>query len=137
MSNSLKKYKFILIGILISCFVILLIVGLFSIDNSTNEMIISFLNSNGVEVQTKPVQISHITIPNEFDKIYETYNSIQKDVGFDLTNYKGKAVVKYTYNIINTAEFGQDAVANIFIYDNTIIAADVSSTQKITPLKET
>lgn len=112
-----------MIGIVIACLIILLIIGLFSVDNSTNEMIISYLNSYGITVEKKPVQISHLTIPNTFDKIYESYNAIQAEAGFNLENYKGKAVIKYTYRIINSEP---EALVNVFLYSNEIIAADIS-----------
>ncbi len=108
----------------------MLIIGLFSMDNSTNEMIISYLNSNNITVQEKPLQISHITIPNNFDKIYETYNEIQNQSGFDLIPYKGKTVIKYTYKVITINQESITAYANIFLYDNTIIAADISNTSQ-------
>ncbi|MGM9551827.1 MAG: DUF4830 domain-containing protein [Clostridia bacterium] len=65
------------------------------------------------------------TIPKEFDMVYNNYNEIQKEAGFDLENFKGKECVMYTYEIYNHP-FGK-CNANIIMYKNEIIGGDISS----------
>ena len=65
------------------------------------------------------------TIPYEFDMVYNNYNELQKEVGFDLSLYKGRECVMYTYEIHNHP-FG-DCNANIIVYKGDIIGGDISS----------
>ena len=65
------------------------------------------------------------TIPNEFDMVYNNYNSIQKEAGYDLSPYRGKVCTMYTYEIYNHP-FGK-CNANIIVYKGEIIGGDISS----------
>lgn len=65
------------------------------------------------------------TIPIEFDMVYNNYNELQKEAGYDLAPYMGKKCVMYTYEITNHP-FGK-ANANIIVYKGEIIGGDISS----------
>ncbi len=65
------------------------------------------------------------TIPIEFDMVYNNYNEIQKEAGFDLSPYKGRTCTMYTYEIYNHP-FGK-CNANIIVYKGEIIGGDISS----------
>ena len=65
------------------------------------------------------------TLPFEFDMVYNNYNEIQKDAGFDLSCYKGKKCTMYTYELTNHP-FGK-CNANIIVYNGEIIGGDISS----------
>ncbi len=65
------------------------------------------------------------TIPNEFDLVYNNYNAIQKEAGYDLLPYRGKECIMYTYEIYNHP-FGK-CNANIIVYKGKIIGGDISS----------
>lgn len=65
------------------------------------------------------------TLPFDFDTVYNNYNEIQKEAGFDLIPYKGKECTMYTYEIYNHP-FGK-ANANIIVYNGEIIGGDISS----------
>ena len=65
------------------------------------------------------------TIPFEFDMVYNNYNEIQKEAGYDLLPYRGKDCIMYTYEIYNHP-FGR-CNANIIVYKNEIIGGDISS----------
>ncbi len=65
------------------------------------------------------------TIPIEFDMVYNNYNEIQKEAGFDLSLYKGRTCTMYTYEIYNHP-FGK-CNANIIVYKGEIIGGDISS----------
>ena len=124
-----KKFKFI-IAMLVFAFIILaVIVSLFSIDSSTNRMICDYIEGLGWQINTSPCEISHLTIPREFDAVYDTYNAIQKNSGFDLESFKGKNVVRYSYNVLNHEHSDSGGViVSVFICDGEIIAADICST---------
>ncbi len=65
------------------------------------------------------------TIPNNWDLVYNNYNEIQKEAGFDLSLYKGEQCIMYTYEIYNHP-FGK-CNANIIIHKGKIIGGDISS----------
>lgn len=116
----------VLIGIII-CFIMLvfMVLGIFSIDESTNSMITGYLNYLGYEVGDRPLEITRITIPQDFDAIYSSYNKIQLEAGFDLSKYKGKSLSKYSYEVKNLG--GEGVRANVLVYDGIIVGGDISS----------
>ena len=83
-----------------------------------------FLSSLGYEVSESCTEKT-FTIPIEFDMVYNGYNEIQKDAGFDLSPYKGRTCTMYTYEIYNHP-FGK-CNANIIVYKGEIIGGDISS----------
>lgn len=88
---------------------------------------INFLRQFGWEVESQPVEELEVTIPAEFDKIYQSYNELQKKQGFDLTKYLKKDVNRYTYKITNYPDYTGDVYANILVYKNKVIGGDVCS----------
>ncbi len=92
----------------------------------TNEDRVNFLTANGWEIIANPIEIKDVVIPNEFDAVYTEYNNLQKKFGMDLSNYKGKTVKQYSYEIMNhpNAESGL-IVANILVYNGKIIGGDI------------
>lgn len=74
------------------------------------------------DVSKNPAEVIEITIPTEFNAVYERYNNLLKEGGYDLTPYKGKKCKRYTYLIPS-----QNARANILVYNGKIIGGDVSS----------
>ena len=95
----------------------------------TNEQRIDFLKQFGWEVSTEPVEVVEVVIPTEFDQTYEKYNIIQKKQGFDLEDYKGKRVKRWTYEITNYPDGKTGVRANLLVLDDKIIGGDVSSVE--------
>lgn len=94
----------------------------------TNEERIDYLASYGWTTDSEPIESAQTVIPTEFDETYEKYNELQKKQGYDLTAYKGKTVTRFTYKLTNYPnDKVTDARANLLIYENKLIGADVSS----------
>lgn len=74
-----------------------------------------------------PVSSADVTIPKTFDAVYEEYNVVQKNQGMDLEAYKGKIAKKYSYTVTNYPNYEGAVQANLLIYDNQVIAGDVSA----------
>ena len=93
----------------------------------TNEERITYLNAYGWEVSANPLEYQEVVIPSEFDDVLAHYNQLQHQQGFDLQKYKGKRVMRYTYEIQNypTGETGVQAV--LFLYKNKIVGGDIHS----------
>lgn len=74
----------------------------------TNEDRIAYLESYGWSVSSDPIAVEELIIPEQFDETYSQYLELQASQGFDLTDYCGKRVKRYTYEITNypTGESG-------------------------------
>ncbi len=86
----------------------------------------SFLSAFSIEIYPEPVTFEEITIPKVFDNIYESYNFLQIQSGFDLSDYKGKNAVRYTYKVLNFPDTEEKEVyANVICIDNTPVGGDI------------
>jgi hypothetical protein len=92
----------------------------------TNEDRVMFIESFGIKVKGEPISEETFTMPDNFDRVIQGYNQIQKMQGLDLTKYERKRVTHYTYEVIN---YDTDAkvYVNLLVYRNRIVAADISS----------
>ena len=90
----------------------------------------SFLKEMGWETAKSYDEYRAVTIPEQWNEVYISYNKLQKKQGFDLTPYKGKIVEIYTYKIKNyPGHEGEDGIrCNLMVYDGQLIGGDVCST---------
>ena len=88
---------------------------------------INFLKQFGWEVNPEPINEQTVLIPKEFDKILAEYNEIQRKQGLDLSTYKKKNVVRYTYLLTNYPDYEGEVYVNLLIYRNTVIGGDICS----------
>lgn len=94
---------------------------------STNEKRIGFLESYGWKVESNPIEVVEVTIPQSFNEVYDNYNRIQKKQGFDLSDFKGKRVKRWTYKVTNYPGVKDEVRANMLVYDNKVIGGDIST----------
>lgn len=92
-------------------------------DGSTNAKRVNYLETLGIEVDETATEIKDITIPENFGDVYEKYNLLQIESGFNLKNYKGKPAQIYTYSIKGDSE----TVAHLIICSDKIIGGDIAS----------
>ena len=93
----------------------------------TNEDRIAFLKQFGWTVKENPIEKVEVSIPEKFDKVFIGYNEIQKRQGLDLSKYKGKDVMRYTYEITNYNGDSGRVYANVIVYRNKVIGGDICS----------
>ena len=93
----------------------------------TNEDRVNFLTALGWKVKEQPLEEVAVTIPDEFDAVFLEYNNLQKEVGLDLSRYKRKDVMRYTYQVENYPDYQGVVYANILVYKNKIIGGDICS----------
>lgn len=93
------------------------------VDGSTNAKRVNFLQSLGLKVNETATEIKDIIIPQNFSKVYENYNQLQTQNGFNLKNYRGKPAKIYTYSIDDDKE----NVAHLVVCDDKIIGGDIAS----------
>ena len=88
---------------------------------------IDFLEKQGWTVKREVVDEATFTLPEEFDRVMQGYNEIQKTQGLDLSRYRKKKVTRYTYEVTNYPDYEGTVYANLIVYRGRIIAADLSS----------
>lgn len=99
-----------------------------STDVSNNDSRVEFLKNFGWEVTTSPVESSQVKIPKDSSEIFERYNALQKSQGYDLTEYAGKTVMRYVYQINNYPDATEPVYATLLVYKNQIIGGDITDT---------
>ena len=90
----------------------------------TNEDRVAFISGFGITVKPGSVDECEFRVPENFDRVIQGYNEIQKRQGLDLSKYKNKKVKRYTYEVEYN---GADALVNLIIYKGCVIACDISS----------
>ena len=95
---------------------------------SDNGNRVQFLQDQGWEVTTSPKEASQVRIPEEQTPVYARYNELQKTQGYDLSEYAGKNVMRYVYEVNNYPGTDQPVYATLLVYKNRIIGGDITDT---------
>ena len=95
---------------------------------SSNEDRVQFLASLGWDVAKTPVQTSQVRIPVAESDVFERYNALQKSMGYDLSEFAGKTVMRYVYTVKNYPGATEPVYATILISNNQVIGGDVTDT---------
>lgn len=121
-----RKNLAVILAVIIAVFIL---IGQFSslesagIDASTNAKRVLFLQGLGYEVDETATEIKDIVIPENFSAVYEKYNNLQKQAGFDLKNYRGKNAKVYSYSLQNDTE----KQIHLIVCEDRLIGGDVAS----------
>ena len=94
---------------------------------SDNDARVAYLSSYGWEVEKDAESIEEIVIPEEFSEVFQKYNELQKEQGFDLEKQKGQRVKRYTYVVTNYPDEPDYVRASLFIYKEKVVAGDICS----------
>ena len=89
--------------------------------------VVAFLENLGWEVVAEPIDIQEVLIPREFGPIYEAYNALQREAGFDLYDHRGRPAVRHTHEILNYPGQSEGVVADVLIADNRVIGGAIQS----------
>ncbi len=95
----------------------------------TEQDVVNFLSQFGWAVEGKAVEVTAVTVPSEFDKIYAGYNQIQLAQGLDLARYKGKEVTRYTFKVTNYEGHEGTVYANVLVWRKKVIGGDICSAE--------
>ena len=137
MMTAKVNIKKILIGLIAA---VALIIGLISLlgggnsdptavtTMSDNDSRVQFLESQGWQVTTSPKEASQVKIPQDPSPVYSRYNDLQKSQGYDLTEYAGKTVMRYVYEVNNYPGAEHPVYATLLVYKNQIIGGDITDT---------
>lgn len=127
-----KKGLVICGGILIALLVILIVCGIVhkatvkTYPMKTESERQKFMSEMGWEVSEEYTSCKVVSIPEEFNETYESYNELQKEQGFNLKKYKGEMVEIYTYAVYNYPGNSENVVINLMVFDGNLIGGDVS-----------
>ncbi|MCI5667814.1 MAG: DUF4830 domain-containing protein [Oscillospiraceae bacterium] len=99
------------------------------IPGETEQQRISYIESFGWDAGITRVDVKEIRIPVDFDEVYEEYNDIQRQQGFDLRRYRAHSVRQYTYEISRTDDDPVPMLAHLLVENGVIIGADITSAQ--------
>ncbi|MBO4338950.1 MAG: DUF4830 domain-containing protein [Clostridiales bacterium] len=102
-----------------------------SVAASDEEQRLGFLSQFGWEVDKDSAQVTEVIIPEEFDESYSSYNELQLRQGFDLTQFAGKRVKKWSYTVTNYPGYENKICirANLFVSDGKVIGGDICSVE--------
>lgn len=88
---------------------------------------VSFLSQFGWTVDASGAQVADVTIPAEFDKVFALYNELQKEQGLDLSKYKKKELVRYTFEVTNYEGYEGKVYANVLVWRGKVVGGDICS----------
>ena len=94
----------------------------------TEKARVAYIERCGWKVDTPALKEETVLIPKNFSNVFETYNQLQKQQGFDLRQYAGREVKLYTYKVVDSG-LGENVLASLYVYNGCVIGGDVHSTE--------
>ena len=83
-----------------------------------------YLLKLGYQTDSATAETRTVQIPKTFDAVYETYNRMQQDCGFDLHKYAGKKVELTTFHVTNWPS-GEEVLADVLVYKKKVIGGAI------------
>ncbi len=120
-----RKNLAVILAVIIAVFILIgqfLSLESVGIDASTNAKRVLFLQGLGYEVDETATEIKDIVIPENFSAVYEKYNNLQKQAGFDLEKYRGKSAKVYSYSLQDDNE----QQIHLIVCEDKIIGGDIA-----------
>lgn len=97
------------------------------ISASTDAQRRDYLEGFGWKV-SDDFETKELTLPEKWNNVYNDYNEVQLNQGFDLSQYKGQTVTLYTYTITNYKDLSEGVVADMLVCDGNLIGGDICNT---------
>lgn len=85
-----------------------------------------YLASLGWQVETPAISEESVLIPKTFSEVFEKYNALQLEQGFDLSKYAGQELKLYTYKVTNH-ESTDTVLAELYVYKGRVVGGDIHS----------
>lgn len=63
-------------------------------------------------------------VPEEEEAVFDLYNELQKDGGFDLSQYRGETLMRVTYFLTDYGE--ENVYANLLFHKRKVVGGDIS-----------
>ena len=94
---------------------------------TTTEKRVEFLASLGWEVDASSETAKEIVLPETLGGVLAEYNELQKQQGYDLSQYCGEVCESYTYVLTSYPSGETGVIAQLFIYKGRVIGGDIHS----------
>lgn len=94
---------------------------------------LDFISQFGFDKKPDEVFKDKVTIPNQFNKTYQSYNELQLLQGLDLSKYKGESVDRYYFAVRKNDVSTDDTIKRNSLYlcvlskDGTVIGGHLES----------
>ncbi len=86
----------------------------------------ALIESYHIRISPLAPAVEHYTVPTTFSETEEQYEGLQNEMGLSLCEYKGKTLIKYTYEMINHPDsYSTPVSVHLFMLGNRVVAADV------------
>ena len=89
--------------------------------------VVMFLESLGWQVDPNALEVQEVVIPREFNEVFENYNQLQKEHGFNLEDFQGMVAMRYTYQVLNYPDQAQGVVADVLVAQGRVIGGNIQS----------
>lgn len=63
-------------------------------------------------------------VPEEEEAVFELYNELQREGGFDLSQYRGETLTRVTYSLTDCGE--ENVYANLLFRKREVVGGDIS-----------
>lgn len=90
-------------------------------DNGDVSLCRNFIISLGYEPEEQPFEVTAVSVPEGFGSVYENYNALNREAGFDLTSLRGRTVTKMSFRLSGEEQL----YANILIDNEKICGGDI------------
>ena len=94
----------------------------------SNDSRVQLLKDMGWDVTETPAQSGQVKIPEKTSEVFDRYNALQKSQGYDLSQYAGKTVMRYVYQVNNFPGATEPVYATLLVYKNQVIGGDITNT---------
>lgn len=98
-------------------------IGEYSLSAKNTEEQMNFLGQFGYTAIAESEQTDEIIIPCDFNEVYEEYNVLQKQIGLNLENFKGKNVLRVRFELKDSEE----KYAVLLIYNGKVVGAHLTN----------
>ena len=96
-----------------------------SASMDSNEARIEYLSQFGWEVSEHPLAAEPVLVPTDVEASCASYCALQKEQGFDIAQYAGQEVYRYTYEVLNYPTGETNVQVNLLTLDGRVVGGDV------------
>ena len=86
---------------------------------------VEYLRELGWKVDEVPIDVFEFQLPETLEEPYLSYNAIQLPQGFDLGQYCGESVTRYSYAVLNHPKRETGVQADLYLCDGVPIAGSI------------
>ncbi len=86
-----------------------------------------FLSGYGWQLASDAAEEGELVVPKNLGHVLTGYNEIQRAQGLNIAKYTGKTLERYTYIVKNYPNYEGKVYANLYLYRDRVVGADICS----------